>query len=304
MTPWELKAAYKDGKNLLHLLKDESKGGDRTSEHVELSYDLQSGAYARGFDERPEVRERKRTYTKALLDVFRSLGRHETVLDAGVGEGTTLWSMFSQLDGPCPAIHGVDLCWSRVAVCRDWLSRQQPQIKVELVCGTLTQLPYAANSFDIVYTTHALEPNHGLESQMLSELYRVAARYVVLVEPAYELADEVSRARMDQHGYCRGLPEEAQRLGFNVVRHEMFVRGVNPLNPSALLVLEKDPASAPTVPQHVCPAYKTPLAQHIGCYYSPESMRAYPIIGGIPCLRSSHAVVASRLADFCSPCLP
>lgn len=302
MTPWELKAAYAEGKNILQLLANEGANDGRRAEHIELSYDLQSGAYARAFDQRPEIRERKLAYTKALLEVIQGLGRHGSVLDAGVGEGTTLWSLFSQMETPLPVIHGVDLCWSRVAVCRDWLARQTPRVNVSVACASLMELPYADNSFDVVYTTHALEPNRGHEREILAELHRVAARYVVLVEPAYELADKEVRERMDQHGYCRGLPDEAAKLGLRIVRHELFVRGINPLNPSALLVMEKNPEAGPATPSYVCPAYKTPLEPYAGCWYSSKSLRAYPIIGGIPCLRSSQSVVASRLPDFCAPC--
>lgn len=298
MTPWDLRTAYEEGENILQLLALGDSGSDMRAEHVELSYDLQAGEYARAFDACVEIRERKHAFGKALLEVFQGLCGVQSILDAGVGEGTTLWSIFSQMSEPHPLIHAVDLCWSRVAVCKHWLARQRPRVHVALACASLTELPYANDSFDVVYTTHSLEPNRGLEPCILSELYRVASRYAVLVEPAYELVSEDRRRRMDRHGYCRGLLDEARKLGMNVVRHELFMSDASSRNPSALLIIEKDPRALATSPTYACPAYRTPLEVRQGCYYSSRSCRVYPLVGGIPCLRSSHAILASRFTEY------
>jgi uncharacterized protein YbaR (Trm112 family) len=47
-----------------------------------------------------------------------------------------------------------------------------------------------------------------------------------------------------------------------------------------------------------CPAYRTPVQRMKDCYYSERSMRAYPILGGIPCLRSSNAIIACKLSEL------
>lgn len=294
--PWELKTAYDNGQNLMKLLNPESSDETR-QDHIELSYDLQSGNYARQFDAKPEIRERKKTYTAALKAVIQELGEVDSVLDAGVGEGTTLWSLFSQYDVIPSTIHGTDLCWSRLAVCRNWLANQDPAISIEVFSASLSELPYKDNSFDLVYTTHAIEPNRGHEEAILTELYRVAGRFIVLIEPAYEFASDEARARMDEHNYCRGLAAIAKEKGYNLVRYEVFEQGVNPMNPSALFVIEKNADASNCDPGLVCPRYKTPLKMYSDCCFSEESMRAYPVIGGIPFLRSSHGVIASRFVE-------
>ncbi|CAM5272174.1 Methyltransferase domain-containing protein OS=Lysinibacillus sphaericus OX=1421 GN=LS41612_21290 PE=4 SV=1 [Lysinibacillus sphaericus] len=66
-------------------------------------------------------------------------------------------------------------------------------------------MPLANNSIDLVYTVHALEPNGGKELEALKELYRVASKYVVLVEPYYEGANSEAKERMDRLGYIKGI---------------------------------------------------------------------------------------------------
>ncbi|MDF1815515.1 MAG: class I SAM-dependent methyltransferase, partial [Verrucomicrobiales bacterium] len=181
-TPRELRDAYDRGENIIQLLNGEV--GDPPGEtSIELSYDLQSGGYVEAFDARAEVRDRKKVFMGAVKSIIDDLGGVESVLDAGVGEGTTLWSFLSQFENPPPIIHGSDLCWSRLAVCRDWLARQTPRLNVDVVAASLSEMPYQDNSFDLVYTVHSIEPNRGREQEIIHELFRVAGKYLVLIEP-------------------------------------------------------------------------------------------------------------------------
>jgi uncharacterized protein YbaR (Trm112 family) len=216
-----------------------------------------------------------------------------------VGEATTLWHVLNEMPQPAPThIHGFDLCWSRVACGAAWFSRQTPQFEATLTSASLLELPYADNSFDVVYTAHAIEPNRDREEAILSELHRVTSRFLVLLEPDYEHATPQAQARMNEHRYCRGLAEKSRALGFNVVRHEPFAGSTTPLNPTALIVIAKQEAAPPAEPKFACPRFRTPMQRLADCFYSPRSMRAYPIIRGIPCLRSELGIVASKLSDL------
>lgn len=295
--PWELRAAYERGENLMALLRKAEAQETNSERTIELSYDLQSGAYIKALD-RENYRTHKLNYTRCLGEVMAELGGARSLLDAGVGEGTTLWGLISQMKQRPEMVHGFDLCWSRLGVGRQWLEQQMPELRVQLCAASLTELPYADNSFDMVYTAHAVEPNRGSEALILEELMRVCGGHLVMLEPAYEFASEEVKERMDQMGYCRGLAETAKGLGFEVLRHELFSGNWNERNPTALLVLRKQGVKALEQPEWVCPAYRKPLKRLGDCFYSAESMRAYPIIGGIPCLRSSQGVVASQLEQL------
>jgi uncharacterized protein YbaR (Trm112 family) len=189
------------------------------------------------------------------------------------------------------------LSWSRVWWASRWLAEQGQRESTTLCTGDLARLPFADNSIDVVYTSHAIEPNGGREERLLGELYRVARDYLILLEPGYEFAGEEARARMEQHGYCKGLVETAEHLGMKVVRNELFPYAANPLNPTAITVIEKRSTMRPDFTL-ACPRYKTRLRMLEGAYFSPEALRLYPIIQDIPCLRVEHAIVASCLRDY------
>jgi uncharacterized protein YbaR (Trm112 family) len=297
MKPWELREAYQRGENLMALVRSFEGANTNSERAIELSYDLQSGNYIRTLD-RETTRLNKLRYTKCLGEVMGELGGARTLLDAGMGEGTTLWGLLSQMETLPEEVHGFDLCWSRLGVGRRWLKEQLPDLDVQMCTASLLELPYADNSFEMVYTAHAVEPNRGKEAEILQELMRVCGKWLVMLEPGYEFASEQVRERMDRLGYCRGLAKTAEELGFEVERHEMFAGNWNEQNPTALLALRKTGVGVLEKPEWVCPAYRTPLRQMNDCLFSAESMRAYPILGGIPCLRVSQGVVASQMEQL------
>jgi hypothetical protein len=214
------------------------------------------------------------------------------LLEAGLGEGTAMSQVLHHYGASDVNAYGFDLCWSRVYRARQWLSRQGLP-EVSLCTASLAGIPFADNSFDVVYTIQSVEPNGGRETEILAELYRVASRYLVLLEPAFELANAEAQARMIQHGYCRDLIGHAQRLGMKVLECKLFPFVQNPLNPTALIVIEKDPGRSPVTPKLRCPKYQTPLLRHDQVYYSPDSFTIYPIIAEIPCLRAENAIIAT-----------
>ena len=166
--------------------------------------------------------------------------------------------------------------------------------------GDLINIPCADNAFDIVYTCHAIEPNRGNEEKIIRELYRVTKRYLLLLEPSYEFASEEGKKRMDRNGYIKGLDELTKSLGYKVKDYKLFPYCGNPLNPTGIMIIEK----ATNVFQMgknykiACPQFKTELEEIGGALFSSESMRVYPIIKGIPCLRLENGVVASKYKMF------
>ena len=294
--PWELREAYERQENIMALLRQRDGEDCNTERIIELSYDLQSGNYIRQLDN-IEYYARKLRYTACLAGIIDELGGVNSLLDAGMGEGTTLWGLLSQIKDRPRHVHGFDLCWSRVAVGQAWLRQKLPEAQVEVCVASLSEVPYADNSFEMVYTAHALEPNRGRERELLSELMRVTAKWLLLLEPAYEFASDVAKQRMDSLGYCRGLAETAASLGLEVVRHGLFEGNWNENNPTALILLHKTGGALRDQPERVCPAFHTSLEWLGDCYFSERSMRAYPLIGGIPCLRSGQGIIASQLSQ-------
>jgi uncharacterized protein YbaR (Trm112 family) len=293
-TPRELNELYKNGVNITELLRKEEQLDRNTDRIIEIAYDLQTGSYIAAM-ERPEMAAYIEKYTEEIVKVLLSLGPPVSILEAGVGEATTLSGVMQKLGSGVDGF-GFDLSWSRVAYGRRWLeSKGLPA--VTLCTGNLFQIPFADNSIDVVYTSHSIEPNGGNEIPILKELYRVAGRYLVLLEPGYELAGEDARKRMESHGYCKNLKGVAETLGYQVVDHRLFPVTVNPLNPTAITIIRKNLQFKTPSNVFVCPQFKTALKEKGGMLFSPEALVVYPIIAGIPCLRVENGIFASKYCD-------
>ncbi|NTU50797.1 MAG: methyltransferase domain-containing protein, partial [Desulfobulbaceae bacterium] len=259
-TPRELKSLYEQGKNISALMREEKKLKHNTAEIIEIAYDLQAGSYIAEMDN-ATMAEHKREYTLEIAKTILSLCEPMTILEAGVGEATTLSGVLKNLNADIRSF-GFDLSWSRIAYSKYWL--QSKGVSNNTLCtGDLFHIPFADDSIDVVYTSHSIEPNGGNEKPIMQELFRVTKKYLILLEPGYELANEESRLRMDSHGYCKNLKNIAENLGYNVLKHVLFPHTSNPLNPTAITIIKKNNCTKAMPPSHIlaCPKFKTPLEE-------------------------------------------
>jgi len=287
----KIKEIYEQKQNIIRFLKEMDERKYNTVEDIRISYDFQAGTYTDRYHRRFDFLQK---YAAQLAQTIDQLGNFDTILEAGVGEATTLGPLLSHLNHSPKSSFGFDISWSRVKYGRKFLeSIGQPTSG--LFVGDLFNIPLKDNSVDIVYTSHSIEPNGGKEREALEELYRVAKRYVVLLEPDYELADDKARARMIEHGYIRNLHGTARELGYKVIEHRLFDLSANALNPTGLLIIEKNATSNHSGFQ--CPITKTDLFYKNNAYFSQEALIAYPTLDNIPCLLPEHAILATKFLD-------
>lgn len=299
----ELNDLYKQGVNISALLRKQMEVNGNSKEIIEISYDLQAGSYVKGMGDE-KVIEHKLQYADELSRLVLELCSPFSILEAGVGEATTLsWVLQSlQSSMSMPKAYGFDLSCSRIFYARNWLeSNGLPN--VSLCTGDLSNMPYLDSSIDVVYTSHSIEPNGGNESAILQELYRVAGRYLILLEPAYELSSVEIQKRMDSHGYCKGLKQAAKSLGYKVIRSELFPYSINHMNPTGITIIEKSSQCFPVKSDDkvfACPKSKSALKEIDEGFYSAESGLVFPSIAGIPCLRIDNAILMTKYEDYIS----
>lgn len=291
----ELRELYEKKTNIMAHLRAVTGSEVNNPEAVLISYDLQSGSYTEAW-KNPEHREVRERYTAEIAAVLDALGG-DSLMEAGVGEATTLCSVVERLSRRPAVVAGFDIAWSRIACARRHAAeRGQPGHL--LFTGDLFAVPAADCAFDIVYTAHSLEPNHGREAEAMRELYRVARRWMVLFEPSYELGNEATRRRIEEHGYIRGLPGLAREFGWEIVEHRALRHPIRDNNQTAVLVIRKpEPAGAGEPAGLACPNCRTRLVAHRGHQFCPECLAVFPVIENIPCLLPRNAILATKFLD-------
>jgi hypothetical protein len=289
----ELAEMYRRGENVMAKLRD---GGNANSTTALLyAYDLQSGSYTRHMAD-PAFQAQRAAIASRIAGVLRDISC-AGLLEAGVGEATTLKPVLEALGRADLPVAAFDISLSRLLYARKVLGAHAPAAR--LFAGELSQVPLLDGAVDTVFTFHALEPNRGRETAILRELLRVARRALVMVEPGYETAGPDAQARMDRLGYVRGLASTLRDLGFVPARHEPFGLDVNPLNPAMLTVVVKEGvAPSAVLGDFVSSVSGKRIVRRPDCLFCPEDGHAFPVIAGIPCLAPANAVLVSHLESF------
>jgi SAM-dependent methyltransferase len=235
------KAAASEGRNIAEALRSHFGTAKNTPEIIEAAYELQAGTYvAFANDNRSHVE----TYAVQLAGMLdRHLHDGDIVLDVGSGELTNLSFMVRALRARLARIYACDISESRLALGRAFAGQHMgpAYAALETFRAEMGALPLPDNSVDIVTSNHALEPNWGRESEILSELLRVARRKLVLFEPCYEIASDAARRRMEHHAYIRGLEKTAITLGVTVESAIPLEHVDNHLNPTVCFVITPPP---------------------------------------------------------------
>ena len=183
----KIKKLYDQNQNLTEYFKTNQNKNNLNSQEIELIYDLQSGNYSKKYENNKAHKEYKDKFTDEIIEHINNLNfKFDSILEAGIGEGTTFVNVIQKLDILKLKSFGVDISWSRLAYANKFLKKHSIK-NVKLATGLLENLPFLENSVDIVYTAHSIEPNGGKEKEILKELFRVAKNYLILLEPSMNL---------------------------------------------------------------------------------------------------------------------
>jgi ubiquinone/menaquinone biosynthesis C-methylase UbiE/uncharacterized protein YbaR (Trm112 family) len=287
----KIREIYEAGGNVIEHLKGVEKRAHNTIEDILISYDFQAGSYIKGYADNVDFTLK---YTHAIANIINKMETVNSIIEVGVGEATTLAPLVKQINHQLKNVLGFDISWSRLKYAKELLNDLNIK-SVKLFTANLFEIPLPDGSVDVVYTSHSIEPNGGQEEPALKELYRITKKYLILLEPSFEFANEEARQRMKKHGYVKALYDTAKKLNYNIVEHRLFDYSANPLNPTGLLIIKKDEKSLQQ-PNIVCPVTRSELtaySEHL--LYSKEGHLAYPIIESIPCLLKENAILASHL---------
>lgn len=292
----EAKEIYKNGGNITNYLRNKFKEDKNTSDIIEIAYDLQAGSYIDYVEKSLQKSQRYADEIGAILN--EHLRIEDSLLDIGTGELTTLTLVLNKIDVTLSAIFAFDISWSRLKKGLEFYRRHNINLShhVNVFVADMKQIPLNDKSIDVVTSSHALEPNGSDLTLLLSELFRVTKRKLVLFEPSYELNSDEGKKRMDDLGYIKGIEDKVNELGGRVVKIIPISNIDNPLNPTACYIIEPPygiQSSGVNKTMFCVPGTNLSLQKLNSFLESKETGLVFPVLEEIPVLRSNIAILAS-----------
>lgn len=285
------------------------QGGNKNINSLDdilVSYDRQTGSYIKSYydDKKYEFlidKEKKYVIAKEYLEergksiakVIDELNIN-TFLEVGCGEATSIYLINKNLNRK-HKIFGLDISSSRVHYGNLFL-KNEGICDIDLCVGNMFALPFMDNSLDAVITIHAIEPNTGRESEALKELYRVANRYVILIEPSHKFGNEETRANIEKHKYCKNLEDTIDDLGYNVIFQEIFPHNKETNIAVITIIKKRDVEEKIENVSFSCPICLSTLDKkdHVFCE---ECDVVYPKIKDIGIYTKDKAIFFSKYLD-------
>ncbi len=296
----EVKEVYARGDNVTEYLRKKFNEKGNTSEIIEMAYDIQAGSYI------SIVESDRKKHSSFVLEIAKKLGNHiaseDSLLDVGTGELTTLSLMLNEIKTKPLQVLAFDISWSRLSKGKIFFEENTTlkNINLETFVADMKHIPLHSKCVDVVTSIHALEPNGHNLHEILSELFRVAKRKLILFEPSYELGSQEGKQRMDRLGYVKGIESAVEKLGGKVSDLVPIENSVNPHNVTACYVIEPPLNDLVHLdkPEFCVPGTNYCLDRSGEFFMSKDTGLVFPIFDGIPILRNQYGILATAKFDL------
>jgi ubiquinone/menaquinone biosynthesis C-methylase UbiE len=242
----------------------------RSLENVKKKYDQISGTYIHDIEKNnvkfyAELNDG--TVVKCKGNIHKYYGdiisriikqtKSKSFLEVGAGELTQfklICDFLKKINYKVKETCGLDISFKRLLVGKSYLKKNKNEISY-IVQGNAAELPFANDSFDLIYTCHCLEQVPVLFKKSINEMLRVAKNYVVLIEPSYELSNKLTA----NYIYYKGYIQINEKLLGNI-KHKYFKRIKLPfrqyLNGAELVIYKKKKKIKKTKVKFICPITK------------------------------------------------
>jgi ubiquinone/menaquinone biosynthesis C-methylase UbiE len=211
------------------------------------------------------------------------------VLEIGVGEGRTLSLL---RDSILKKNKHIEIEWFGIDLTFERINNLKVNFEINTSMASGNELPYADNSFDIVFTHHVLEQIPRDFGEVIKEANRVGLVYLCM-EPSIEVADLEGKINMLTKDHLVGVQKflKSNYPDYKTVTPTAVAKAANP---TMYYILDNRKQSEVAEFNYMCPYSKQRLLEHGGSLITENSKYAYPIINGIPLLNSNFRVDISK----------
>lgn len=262
---------------------------------IQIGYDLQSGSYEKYHHSKKYSKYFKDRYDVLIKNISNILKKKSrcSIIEIGIGEGNMMRELIENLNKETLDkidFYGTDLSLPRLLITKKHISN------CNLFVGDMNNLPFLDNTFDIVYTSSAIEPNKDKEEIILKELHRISKYFLILFEISYKDADANLKKRFDEHGYVKYIYDTINKLNFNFKSYqELTSYDITTYN-SFLYLIEKnnDIVEDEDTINFVTPIFHDSLIKfnyNDVIYYRSEKIKlVFNIINNIPILLIENSI--------------
>lgn len=301
-----LKELYNNGTNIMRYFRENTNSEANSVDAILVSYDLQAGSYIDFVESNKScdnfhINGNKTTmntkeyvqefckYVASEIDKFE----YSSILEAGVGEATSFNFVMQNLKNKDAKKYGFDLAPSRIKKGMEYLDKYKTE--ADLFVGNLLETPFGDNSFDIVYTIHALEPNTKNAMKIVQELLRITNKYLLLFEPSYELGNQATKDNIDRNKYIKNLYNDVKTIpDIEILKYELCPIGTYSNQPAIMVIKKLGSTSNNGDTKYSCPICHRTLTKSGENYYCDECMFVYPVIQNIPLLTRENGILFTQ----------
>jgi ubiquinone/menaquinone biosynthesis C-methylase UbiE len=183
------------------------------------------------------IREKYLNYLYEELASVNPGRRPLRILEVGCGNCINLVNL-SQRFKKEVELYGIDISTRRLEVARKFF--KEDLAGVNLFEAARTQKTNWDNGyFAVVFSMHCLEQIAHETMAAVKEMYRLADRKLVMIEPVFELGNPAQKLYLYNSDHCRILLKTIHALGYKIARLEPLNIQSNPVNQSSIVVIEK-----------------------------------------------------------------
>lgn len=183
-------------------------------------------------------REIHLSYIYSEIDALLAVKDRVQILEIGCGNCINIYEILKKY-GDKVSVSGVDISENRIVNGRKHFSDVLSQANLS-VASITEKTTFDDNSFDLVYSMFCLEQIAYDIKPALAEMYRIASRRVVMLEPVFENANLLQKIYLIHSDHTRILLRSIHELGLPLVKNEVMSLQCNPSNQSSVLILEKN----------------------------------------------------------------
>lgn len=159
------------------------------------------------------------------------------VLEVGAGNSLNLYLLSQRF--PDITFEGIDLTPDRVEVGKKWFKANknfEPNIQI----GDVTQLAFADDAFDLVFSVHCFEQIDQYALAGVTEVCRVAKSRVVFLEPDFTNSNAAQRLFLKTHNYLVNFSKTIEAVAPGKLVHTKLDTYFNVKNRTGLFVVNTE----------------------------------------------------------------